>query len=120
MLRIFLAGEISLTLGQNIVRASQLPGRQGRLAFAYLVMARDRTVSRDELSERLWPDNQPPASEVALSAIVSKVRTLLGSLGLGRNTVRAASGGYELTLPADTWIDIESAHDSVHLAEAAL
>ena len=120
MLRIHLAGEITLTAGQDIVRAQQLPGRQGRLVFAYLVTAREHAVSRDELSNRLWPDRQPQASEVALSAIVSKLRTLLSGLGLGRNTVKGVSGGYQLTLPADTWIDIESAHDSVHMAEVAL
>ena len=32
----------------------ELPGRQGRLAFAYLVVHRHRPVTRDELIEALW------------------------------------------------------------------
>lgn len=120
MLRVYLAGDIALTMGQKIVRGQQLPGRQGRLVFAYLVTARDHTVSRDELAESLWPEHQPQASEVALSAIVSKLRTLLAGLGLGRDTLRTASGGYELVLPAGSWVDTEVALESVHMAEVAL
>ena len=36
-------------------REAVLPGRQGRLAFAYMVVNRRRAVGRDELIELLWP-----------------------------------------------------------------
>ena len=120
MLRIYLTGDICLTMGGKMVRASRLPRRQGRLVFAYLVTERARAVSKDELAESLWPHHLPAASDVALSAIVSKLRALFAEFGLDRKTVTTASGCYQLTLPADSWIDVEAALESVHLAEAAL
>jgi SARP family transcriptional regulator, regulator of embCAB operon len=120
VLRIYLTGEICLTSREKLVRATGLPGRQGRVVFAYLVTERGRAVSRDELGDALWPRRQPFASEVGLSAIVSKLRSILAGLGLPRDSVRALSGCYQLGLPADAWIDTEAALESVHLAEAAL
>ncbi len=33
----------------------RLPGRQGRILFAFLVLNRDRPSSRSELAEAVWP-----------------------------------------------------------------
>ena len=41
-------------------REVALPGRQGRLVLAFLLVNRRRAVGRDELLDLLWPD-QPPA-----------------------------------------------------------
>ena len=51
--RIHLCGELRVELAGER-REAQLRGRQGRLAFAYLVLHRDRPVRRDELVEALW------------------------------------------------------------------
>ena len=100
--------------------ADRLPGRQGRLVFAYLVTERSRAVSRDELAECLWPRSLPAAFDVALSAVVSKVRSACADVGLGRSAVRTGSASYQLVLPAGSWVDTEAAVESIHLAEAAL
>ncbi|HKB29698.1 MAG TPA: hypothetical protein VKD26_02570, partial [Streptosporangiaceae bacterium] len=42
---------------------SRLPGRQGRLLFAYLVLGRHRLTSRDELAGAIWPRQLPSAAE---------------------------------------------------------
>ena len=55
----------------------RLMGRQGRLAFAYLVGEHRRAVSKDELAEELWLGTVPPSWERSLSALISKLRTLL-------------------------------------------
>lgn len=36
-----------------------LPGRQGRLLFAYLVAQRRHAVTRSELTDALWPQQSP-------------------------------------------------------------
>src|SRR5882757_3036610 len=54
--------------------AARVPGRQGRLLFAYLVLNRHRLTSRDELVEALWPHELPTASEAGLNALISKLR----------------------------------------------
>jgi pentatricopeptide repeat protein len=89
-----------------------LPGRQGRLLFAYLVLNRHRSAGRDELVEALWPRQLPAATETALSALVSKLRRLLGSSVIdGRSSLR-------LRLGADARVDVEVAHQAVHRAES--
>jgi DNA-binding SARP family transcriptional activator len=120
MLRVYLTGEICLESGRLTVREERLPRRQGRLAFAYLVAERRRAVSRDELAELLWPGSLPSAWDVALSALVSKLRSRLGELGLPREAIATGFGCYQLKLPAGSWVDLEAALEGLHEAEGAL
>jgi len=90
----------------------QLPGRQGRLLFTYLVVHRHRPVARETLVEALWPD-RPPAGETGLNPLLSKLRRTLGADAVdGRSLLR-------LQLP-DAWVDLEAALDAVHRAESAV
>lgn len=120
VLRIYLAGEPCLVGGRGLLRADRLPGRQGRLAFVLLMSERSRPVSRDELANELWPRQPPAAYEVALSAIVSKLRSLLAEAGVDRGAVQAADGCYRVDLGPDSWIDTEAALEAIHDGEAAL
>jgi len=81
-----------------------LPGRQGRLLFAFLVLNRDRTLTRDELAMALWPDGR----DGGLAPLLSKLRRVV-PLGESR-----------LQLPAESYVDIEVARDAVHRAESAI
>jgi DNA-binding SARP family transcriptional activator len=120
VLRIYLAGEPCLLGGRTLIRADRLPRRQGRIAFALLMSERPRAVPRAELADALWPDGPPPAQDVALSALASKLRALLMEAGASRGALAVADGCYRVELPAGTWIDTEAAHAAVHDAEAAL
>lgn len=120
MLRVYLTGDLNVSHGGRLVRAGDLPGRQGRRLFVYLALERSRPVTRDELVDSLWSDKPPAAFDLALSAIVSKLRGLLEQLGLDRRSLAAASGCYRLELPASSWIDVETANEAVHQAEGAL
>ncbi len=120
MLRIYLTGEPCFLAGATLIRASRLPRRQGRLAFAFLVSERARAVPLDELAEVLWPEGPPPAHAVALSALVSKLRALFAEAAIDRHAIVASDGCYRLSLPASTWVDTEAAHEAVHDAEAEL
>lgn len=93
---------------------ADLPGRQGRVLLAYLVLERRRPLSRDELVEAVWPVGAPAAAETALSALLSKLRRALGADRLASGTPVA------LTLPADAWIDVEAAAEALHRAESAV
>ena len=95
-------------------RETVLPGRQGRLAFAYLVVNRRRAVGRDELIELLWPERLPADPGEALSALLSRVRRAVGADVLtGRREL-------ELVLPAGAWVDLEVAVAAAERADAAL
>jgi DNA-binding SARP family transcriptional activator len=85
-----------------------LPGRQGRLAFAYLAVHRHRPVTRDELEGALW--TEPGASD-RLSPLLSKLRAVVPLDGRGE---------VRLALPDDAWIDVEVAAEGLHRAESAV
>jgi SARP family transcriptional regulator, regulator of embCAB operon len=121
LLRIYLTGEVAVEKGERLLREADLAGRQGRLAFVYLVAERERAVTQSELAEVLWPDSLPPSWPVALSAVISKLRQKLGTLGLDRDRIIAnAFRCYQFRPPAQTWIDLEAAADAVHHAEGAV
>jgi DNA-binding SARP family transcriptional activator len=90
-----------------------LPGRQGRVLFAYLAAQRRHALTRSQLTQALWPDNPPPAADAALSALLTKLRGVLGAHAvLGKQELR-------LVLPAGAWIDLEAALEGLHRAESA-
>lgn len=105
--RIQLCGRLVARLdGRRIEHA--LPGRQGRLAFVYLVANRQRPVTRDELADALWVE--APAGD-ALSPLLSKLRRVLPLEGRGE---------VSLALDADAWVDLEAATEALHRAQAAV
>ena len=97
--------------GRRIER--ELPGRQGRLLFVYLVLARPRPTGRAELLDALWPDAAPASAESSLSALLSRLRRAVGEERLtGRSELR-------LELPDDAWVDVDAATEALHRAESA-
>jgi DNA-binding SARP family transcriptional activator/DNA-binding CsgD family transcriptional regulator len=112
--RIELCGRLLVEIDGEGLHGS-LPGRQGRLLFAYLVMHRGRPVRRDELVDALWSEDAQPASgDALLRPPLSRLRKALGP---GR-----LEGRTELTLvlPDDAWIDWEVAHGALARTRAAL
>ena len=82
---------------------SGLPGRQGRLLFAYLVMNRARGCPRDELIDVLWPEGPPAAAgDLALSASARpKLRRALGEgVLMGRGELRVHFKGVVTVIEA--------------------
>lgn len=80
-----------------------LPGRQGRMLFAYIVLNRDRTVTRDELQAALWRDGR----DGGLAPLLSKIRRVLPLQGFRPDV-------------GELWVDVEAAAAAVHRAESAL
>ena len=105
--RIQLCGRLVARIdGRRVDEA--LPGRQGRLAFAFLAVNRHRPVARDELEATLWAE---PGSSDRLSPLLSKLRTLVPLEG---------RGDVRLALPLDAWVDVEAAAAGLHRAESAI
>jgi DNA-binding SARP family transcriptional activator len=107
--RIHLCGRLSADVAGRRIE-HELPGRQGKLLFAYLVVNRMRAAPRTELADALWAEELPGNPESALSALLSKLRRQVELEG--RSDVR-------LVLPEGAWVDIEAASEAVHAAEAA-
>ena len=110
--RIELLGALTVEVDGRRVEGD-LPGRQGRLLFAYLALNREREVRRDELVDVVWDDRPPGAPDAGLAALLTRVRRALGPEAIeGR-------GGLRLALP-DVWLDVEEARAAAAEAEAAL
>ena len=121
MLRIYLTGEVQAERGERLLRESQLGGPQGRFVLTYLISERKRAVTQSELAEALWPESVPSSWTLALSAIVSRLRSRLATLGLVRSHIIGnAFGCYQFSPPSDTWVDIEAALHGVDVAEGAI
>lgn len=122
MLRVYLAGEVSIENGNRVLRDREFPSRQVRNAFVYLALERARSIGREELSDALWSDIDAPISrDVSLSAVLSKLRLVLRNVAFEQRDVVVASGGcYQLRLPVSSWVDLEQAMASLHEAEGAL
>ncbi len=112
--RITLCGRLTLEWdGERL--ETKLPGRQGRLIFAYLTLNRERPVRRDELVEALWADEGlPRGGEGLLAPPLSRLRKALGP---GRIEGRSE---LELVLGESPWVDWEVARAQIESARAAL
>lgn len=84
------------------------------LLFAYMVLSRERVMSRDELAEAMWPQSAPRSQDAALRTLLSRLRSALGADTIvGREEVA-------LQLPEPAWVDVEAAAAQVPRAHAAL
>jgi DNA-binding SARP family transcriptional activator len=111
--RVQLCGRLAVEVDGDRVE-DRLPGRRGRLLFAYLALHRGRRVPRDELLMAGWGADAPEAAGNALSVVLSKLRHGLGPDRLkGRTEV-------ELLLPPATFLDVEAALEGAHRAETAI
>lgn len=98
--------------GRHVTPA--LRARQGRVLLAYLVLNRGRPISRNEMIEAIWPEEQPVDPAAALRTQLSRLRAALGTEALaGRDTV-------ELRLPENVWVDVEAADATMRAARASL
>lgn len=121
ILRVFLAGNVGIEHAGGFIEAARLPGRQGSVLFALLAAERHRSLTRDEIADRLWGESPPSSWEGAISALVSKIRRMLDEADpTGTTTVKTAFGAHQIRFPVDTWVDLEIARARIDAAEAAL
>lgn len=103
--RISLCGTFEVELDGRRVEA-ELRGAQRRLLLAYLLLNRERPVSRDELQAALWEDGATRSRD-ALAPPLSRLRRVLGAARL------VGVGELRLALGPDAWIDVEAARSAV-------
>jgi hypothetical protein len=120
-IRISMTDHLAVEANGRRLEEPRFPGRQGRILFAYLAVQHGRSVPRHELAELLWGEDLPATWEKALRVLTTKLRALLEECGIdGSSMLRSAFGCYQLTLPADTWIDLDAAVTALERGEAAL
>jgi SARP family transcriptional regulator, regulator of embCAB operon len=109
--RVQLCGRFVVWLeGRRVDHA--LPGANGRLLLAYLVLNRLRRMDRDELLTAVYGEDAPPDHQPRLSVLLSKLRRAVGPDVLcGRSEI-------ELVLPRDAFVDVEAAFEALHRAQS--
>ena len=94
--------------------AGQLPGAQGRIAFAWLVYNRHRAAPREELATAIWGEELPAATGQAMRALLSKLRSVIGRDSL------PVDGPLRLRLDENANVDVEVAARAIHDAESGV
>jgi SARP family transcriptional regulator, regulator of embCAB operon len=103
------------------VSEKDLPARQGRRLWAYLVLHRAQPVSRDDLAQAVWDDMVPDAWDSSLHALVSRLRRSLTPVeSVDGPHVVGDPGRYELRLPSYTIVDFERARAALHRADVLM
>jgi DNA-binding SARP family transcriptional activator/tetratricopeptide (TPR) repeat protein len=97
-----LCGGLRVRRGAETVDLSKT-ARQGRLAFAYLVLHRDRAITREALMDRVWIDPDPQRVGASLSQTLSRLRN-----ALGRENLERLPGG-AVRLRGEFRVDVETA-----------
>ena len=110
-IRVELCGALTVEVDGRRVE-DDLPGRQGRLLFAYLARNHDRPVRRDELVDVVWDDHPPGSPDAGLAALLTRVRQALGP--------DAVAGRAHLRLAGEVWVDLDEARAAAAEAEEAL
>src|SRR5919109_5427804 len=88
-------------------REGDLPGRQGRLALAYLALNRSRAVTRERLIAALWGEDAPAGHAQALNVVLSKLRRALGP-GVVEN-----AGERAVALTQQATVDLDGAQPAL-------
>ena len=118
-MRIYLAGRVMVDSEELLLDEEQFPARQGRIAFAYLVLQRRRSVPRQELAEAIWGEEAPEAWDAGVSALLSRLRRLFKRLSLDVDIV-TLSGSVYLRVPVGVWVDLDAAGNALDEAEGLL
>jgi DNA-binding SARP family transcriptional activator len=120
-LRIHVCGRLAVESGEVVLRERDFPARQGRRLWVYLVVNRRLPVGRVELAEAVWGDDAPEAADSALNALVSRLRATLRPVAARHPelAVRGEVGRYALTLPPESFVDLERARLAIHQADVA-
>ncbi len=93
-------------------REGELPGRQGRLAVAFLALS-PHAVTRERLIAALWGEDAPAGQSQALNVVLSKLRRALGP------DVLVNAGERAVQLAPDAAIDLDGAQPALEAAFAA-
>lgn len=118
--KIFLTGRLTVEGPEGSFDEAALPGNQARVALAALVYERV-PLDRDRLADIVWGEHPPDGWSASLSALVSKIRSLLTRCGVDAKAVLTSTGGsYAMALAPGSWVDLEDAIRRLDRAEGEL
>ena len=94
-MEITLFGPLKVRVGETTLRASDIGGAKPRGLLELLLLARGRTVSKEQLADALWGDQQPQNVAGTLEHYVCVLRRrLFADQALARRVLRTEPGAY--------------------------
>jgi DNA-binding SARP family transcriptional activator len=103
-LTVHMLGPLRATLADRPIES--WPSGRGRAVFKYLLMHRDRTLPRDVLMDRFWPDATPEAARNSLNVALHGLRQAL-KMACDMPVVVFQEGAYRLNPKLNIWLDVE-------------
>ena len=103
-----LLGSFAVTVNDRPI--TEWNGVKAKALFKYLILHRERGVSRDQLMEALWPDGDPAASANSLRVTVHSLRKTLstGVTPLGRDAfISYEDNSYTFRHAAGLTVDVD-------------
>jgi len=104
-LRIRLLGGLLLESNGRIL--PRIPSRPGRSLFAYLVVNRDRQVTRDLLAGLFWPDMPDNQARRRLSQALWHVQSMLTEAGLAEPYLITTPSAVRFNPNSSYWLDVD-------------
>ncbi|MEO7019659.1 MAG: winged helix-turn-helix domain-containing protein [Ktedonobacteraceae bacterium] len=86
--------------------------RLARSVFRRLLAAPGRHLSRGQLADDLWPENDFEAADTSLQTTISLLRS-----AIGKDLITTWDGGYEVAGQALVWVDLDAAETLLKVAE---
>jgi DNA-binding SARP family transcriptional activator len=118
--RLYICGQLAIEHGATAVLERDFPARQGRLAWAYLVLHRKQPVGREDLAEALWGDAIPDSWDSTINGVVSRLRAMLRLRAIPGVRLDGDQGRYALRVAAATAIDWERARAAIHATDTLM
>jgi DNA-binding SARP family transcriptional activator/biotin operon repressor len=91
----------------------QIPSRPGRSLFAFLVLNRDRHLSRDLLAGMFWPDMADNQARRRLSQALWQIQTLFSAAGVEDSFLVTTPTAIRFNPGADYRLDVEAFESAV-------
>jgi DNA-binding SARP family transcriptional activator/WD40 repeat protein len=101
------------------VAAPELRARQARILLTLLVLGGRDGVERNALADAVWTTGRPRTWETALSALVSRLRSMFARIGVGGDVLTFGAGVYRFAAPREVVVDVDDAIDASTRARQA-
>lgn len=115
-------GEFSLSIGEKSIKDSDNRSRKVWLLLSYIICARSRVVTQEELVNLIWSDSERSSNPVnALKTMTHRMRAMVDALGddKGKALILSREGGYMWNSSYPAVFDTDEFEDFCRRAEAA-
>ncbi len=116
-------GHFRVTVDGHVINESSSRTRRPWSLLQYLIVSRQKTISRQQLMEALWPDGGSDQPEKALKNLVYRVRTYFAEMGVpfAQDVILYKNSNYYLNNNIPWIIDFEQFEEYFrHASEANL